>query len=48
MSYKRILMYSLATPTYNSKKKEDATAKFDESLDANNPANFNHLKIDEE
>ncbi|MFI3322068.1 MAG: hypothetical protein R3Y50_06040 [Rikenellaceae bacterium] len=40
-------LYSLATPTYNSNKK-DSEPKFDESKDANNPENFKNLDIEYE
>lgn len=37
MSYENLIMYGNATPTYDSEKTEE---KWDDSLDANNPANF--------
>lgn len=37
MSYENLIMYGNSTPTFDSEKKED---DWDDSLDANNPANF--------
>jgi len=37
MSYENLIMYGNATPTYDSERTEE---KWDDSLDANNPANF--------
>lgn len=47
MSYESVMLYTFATPTYNSKKKEDKNKpKYDDSLDANNPDNFNDADIE--
>lgn len=35
-----MLLFSRATPSYGSDKKEEREDKWDESLDANNPNNF--------
>ena len=39
ISYENLLLYSAATPLYDDEKDEDDG--WDESLDANNPDNFN-------
>lgn len=41
MTYENTMMYSLATPLYDDEKEDESVSKFDESLDANNPDNFN-------
>ncbi len=41
MSYANVTLYSRATPTYEDIKESKGKKKFDESLDANNPDNFN-------
>ena len=42
MTYESVMLYSFATPTYNNKTKEDRNKlPYDDSLDANNPDNFN-------
>lgn len=38
MSYENILMYTHAMPSYDSDNESD---EWDESIDANNPDNFN-------
>lgn len=40
MTYQNVMLYSHATPSYKSEKKEKGR-EWDESLDANNPANNN-------
>lgn len=44
MSYENLIMYGNATPTFDSDKKED---DWDDSLDANNPANFSQESEEE-
>jgi hypothetical protein len=41
MSYANVILFSRATPTYDDVKESNDKKKFDESLDANNPANIN-------
>ena len=36
-----MMMYSFATPLYDDDKENENELPFDESLDANNPDNFN-------
>ena len=41
------MLYSLATPTYNNDTKGDSNKlPYDDSLDANNPDNFNDFYED--
>lgn len=40
MSYINVPMYGYATPRYDSKKRKEAD-EWDDSIDANNPDNFN-------
>ena len=41
MSYANVILFSMATPTYDDVKESKENKKFDETLDANNPANIN-------
>jgi hypothetical protein len=41
ISYKNAILYSKAMPMPNDETDEDKQPDFDESLDANNPDNFN-------
>lgn len=43
MSYENLLMYSYAAPSYDDEGEEE----WDESLDANNPDNFNDNEEEE-
>lgn len=38
ISYENLLLYSQASPSYNTDKKQEE--EWDESIDANNPENF--------
>lgn len=44
MSHENLLMYSYATPSYDNEDSEE----WDDSLDANNPDNFNDNEDEEE
>lgn len=46
LSYYNMLMYGFATPSYSKKEKEEE--QWDDSIDANNPANFNDTIEEEE
>lgn len=46
LSYYNMLMYGFATPSYSGKKEKEEE-QWDDSIDANNPANFNDT-IEEE
>lgn len=43
MSYRNLIMYTLATPSFASRDSgaDDGRQEWDDSLDANNPDNFN-------
>lgn len=43
ISHENLLLYTKATPYYDDEKDD-----WDEALDANNPANFNNSKDNEE
>lgn len=44
LTYENMMMYNMATPSYDDEKEEEVL--FDESLDANNPDNFNNEDVD--
>lgn len=46
LSYDNLLLYGFATPSYNSKKKTEEP--WDDSIDANNPDNFNNGNEEDE
>lgn len=45
ISYQNLVLYSSAAPSYSSKEKEE---EWDDSIDANNPDNFNGSQYTDE
>lgn len=46
ISYKNLILYSSAAPSYGDTK--DGDDEWDDSIDANNPDNFNNTNDEEE